>query len=372
MSNYLLRILANAPGWRTSRKIIVFESDDWGSIRIPSKEVYEILLKKGVKVDQDIYSKYETLENEEDLEGIFSLLEKYKDSNGNNPCFTALCIVANPDFKKIRSNNFDSYEYETLLETYQRYGRKEKMIKLWSQGIENDLIRPQFHGREHLNVKYWFRRLKDKAFSTTKLAFDLELTGLDPSIVKESRKDYQAAFDIEFPEDIDYLVKVLDSGLDLFNDTFGYRAEYFVPTNGPFNSSLNSILQKKGIRFINTAKLNKEPLGSGKYRRSLRYLGKRNKLGQIYLTRNAFFEPSDVKVADWVSNCLKDISTAFYCKKPAIISTHRVNYSGGLSQANRDLGLKELDRLLKTILRNWPDVEFLTSDQLGRIIIDTK
>ena len=33
--------LLNIPGWRTKRHIVVIESDDWGSIRMPSKEVYK-------------------------------------------------------------------------------------------------------------------------------------------------------------------------------------------------------------------------------------------------------------------------------------------------------------------------------------------
>jgi len=34
-----MRNVANIPGWRTDRKIVVIESDDWGAIRMPSKEV---------------------------------------------------------------------------------------------------------------------------------------------------------------------------------------------------------------------------------------------------------------------------------------------------------------------------------------------
>ena len=33
-----LRNLSNLPGWRTSRKIVVIESDDWGTIRMPSNK----------------------------------------------------------------------------------------------------------------------------------------------------------------------------------------------------------------------------------------------------------------------------------------------------------------------------------------------
>ena len=31
--------LLNIPGWRTKRKLVVIESDDWGAIRMPSKEI---------------------------------------------------------------------------------------------------------------------------------------------------------------------------------------------------------------------------------------------------------------------------------------------------------------------------------------------
>lgn len=41
----------NLSGWKTNRKIIVIESDDWGSIRMPSKEVYELFLSKGFPID---------------------------------------------------------------------------------------------------------------------------------------------------------------------------------------------------------------------------------------------------------------------------------------------------------------------------------
>ena len=61
---------------------------------------------------------------------------------------------------------------------------------------------------------------------------------------------------------------------------------------------------------------------------------------------------------------LKEIQTAFFWQKPAIISTHRINYVGGIDLAHRDRNLKALDLLLKNILKKWPEVEFLSSDQL--------
>ena len=54
--------------------------------------------------------------------------------------------------------------------------------------------------------------------------------------------------------------------------------------------------------------------------------------------------------------------------RPAIISSHRVNYVGFLDERNRDKNLKLLKTLLDKILNKWPDVEFLSSDEMGLII----
>jgi hypothetical protein len=104
----------------------------------------------------------------------------------------------------------------------------------------------------------------------------------------------------------------------------------------------------------------------------LNWLGKRNSFGQLILTRNCGFEPSASSPPDWYASCMDDISTAFFWSKPAIISTHRVNYVGCLDQANGDSGLKAIDGLLKGILKRWPDAEFITSTKLSEIILNSK
>ena len=61
MIKSIVRNLANLPGWRTNRKIVVIESDDWGSIQMPSKLAYSNLLKKGIGVDKSYL--YDTLDS---------------------------------------------------------------------------------------------------------------------------------------------------------------------------------------------------------------------------------------------------------------------------------------------------------------------
>jgi hypothetical protein len=69
-----------------------------------------------------------------------------------------------------------------------------------------------------------------------------------------------------------------------------------------------------------------------------------------------------------VYDCLKEIEIAFKWHKPVTISSHRTNYIGWLNSDNRANGLQKLDELLSQIIKRWPDVEFMTSVELGNLI----
>ena len=71
MINVLRKSYVNFRGWSSKRKLLLIESDDWGSIRMPNKEVYNQLLSQGLPVDRSRYSKIDTLESHTDLERLF-------------------------------------------------------------------------------------------------------------------------------------------------------------------------------------------------------------------------------------------------------------------------------------------------------------
>ena len=361
---------SNLPGWRTNRKIVVIESDDWGSIRMSSLKAFNNLLKAGMREDRNHYNTFDSLESNKDLECLFETLSKFKDKNGRHPVMTGVNVVANPDFDKIKENGYSYYVYEPYTETLKRYPAHDRVYALWKEGIEKRLFVPIFHGREHLNVQRWLRALRSGHRSTL-LAFDNCVTGIYNGIDGEKIPEFQAAFDIDTPEDLPYLKEVLITGLDLFKELYGYNSSYFVPTNGPFNNSLESVLKEKGVRYINSGKIQKEPLGNGQFKKNIRFLGKKNELGQFYLTRNCFFEPSSMESpanTEWIGNCLKEIEIAVMWHKPATISTHRVNYVGFLHPENRERTLRKFEELLRTMLKKWPDIEFMTSMELGDLI----
>jgi hypothetical protein len=61
---------------------------------------------------------------------------------------------------------------------------------------------------------------------------------------------------------------------------------------------------------------------------------------------------------------MESIEIAFKWGKPAIIGTHRINFTGRLDLEQRNRNLEMLDMLLKEIIQKWPDVEFISSAEL--------
>ncbi|NLD48222.1 MAG: polysaccharide (de)acetylase [Clostridiaceae bacterium] len=365
----LRRHLRNVPGWRTKRRIVVIESDDWGSIRMPSRDAFKRLKNMGVDLESgnsSRYGLYDTLANHDDLERLFEVLDSVEDKYGNPSVFTAVCVVANPDFVKIRENNFQEYYYEPFTKTLERYYPGENIFELWKYGIKKNLFVPQFHGREHLNVAAWLKalRMDDK---NTSVAFDEGMWGFVPISLGKLNVKYQAAFQLTDISDIAEHKKIIIEGLSLFESLFGFRAKYFVPPNGAINNSLNRVLSENGIKFRSAAKLQNESIDLGKTRKVFHWLGQRDVSSLVYINRNCLFEPSSTG-KDWIDSCLNDINIAFKWEKPAIINSHRVNYIGSHYPSNRDSSLRALKTLLTAIKKNWPDIEFMSTDKFGELM----
>ena len=369
IKSVIRRNLSNLPGWRTNRKIVVIESDDWGSVRMPSLQVFKTLTEEGLDLtggDSKRYNLYDTLADKNDLTALFETLTSFKDQRRQSPVFTAVSVVANPDFQKIKEDNFKTYFPEPFTKTLQRYHGDMAAYQLWKEGIQQKIFVPQFHAREHLNIAEWMRALQARD-NETSLAFEQGMWGFNNKPIADASISYQAAFDLYDPADLEVQAQSIKEGLTLFEELFGYRATFFVPPNGPFNNALEKIAAENGIRYMSASKIQLEPQGIGTNKKVYHWLGQQNQHSQLYITRNCFFEPSQ-EGKEWVSSCLSDIATAFRWNKPAVISSHRVNYIGSLYPENRERGLKQLKLLLQSIVKTWPSAEFCTSSELGDII----
>jgi len=370
---HISRHITNLRGWRTNRKIVVIESDDWGSVRMPSKSVYEKFLRNGIPVDKSPYLKYDSLASEEDLEALFEALNAYRDHKGNTPVITANTIVANPDFERIEESGLREYHYELFTKTLQSYPSHTNSFSLWREGQKLNLFQPQLHGREHLNVPLWLNLLQDKDPVFLE-AFKNRFWGIDTVKYKNDEVNILASFDSLERPDHSFHETAMVEGFSIFEEIFGYKSESFIAPNYVWDSSLNKILHDLGVEFIQGMKKQKLPLYRGKPRTYKRHFtGEMNEHGQYYFVRNCVFEPALMNSGyDHVGSCIKDISAAFLWRKPAIITSHRLNYIGYIEPDNRSRNLMLLQELLRRIMTIWPDVEFMSSPQLGALIRNKK
>ena len=370
LARHLFNNVSQIQGWHTNRKIVVFESDDWGSIRTNAPSTLDVLKKRKIPFRKSHYNLYDSLASESDLIHLFDVLKSFKDNNDNHPVITANCLVANPDFDKIKNSDFKEYYYEFFTETLKRYPEHKNSFNLWNEGMNNKIFHPQSHGREHINISRWMNDLQSN-FEDVHIAFNLEMYELGTQKKFKNRGGYLAALDGKEKDLIYDREKIIDEGLKIFKRIFGYASKSFIAPNYIWDDMIEKYIFKNGVEFIQTRSAQLVSTDHNLKRKIRRhYLGQKNKFNQVYLLRNCLFEPSEFNNKDWVNNCLREIEIAFRWKKPAIISTHRVNYIGYISSKNRDKNLPLLRELLQKILKNWPEVEFMTSDQLGNLIIN--
>lgn len=366
------RNLLNIPGWRTNRKIVVIESDDWGSIRMPSKKVFDKLLNSGIRVDKCHYCSNDALESCEDLSYLFEVLNSVTDKFNNPAIITANTLVANPDFEKIKESRFTEYHYKKITDGFLEVKGSENLISSYKEGEDNRFFKIQSHGREHVNVSRWMKFLvqNDKE---THICFENGLYGLSTTVSTVNRSSFLSAFDFETYEEEIQVNDIAIDGLQIFKDIFGYTSKSFIAPNYVWGKSLEKAIQTEGVKFIQGGPTHRyTKLVKTMVNKRIRYMGKHNQINQIDLVRNAHFEPSENKNKDWINSCLANVKLAFTYKHPAIISTHRVNYVSGINVNNRDINLKGLRELLLKIKSSWPDVEFMSSDQLGELITKEK
>ena len=359
----------NIQGWRTNRRIVVIESDDWGSIRMPSRDVYEKCLKAGYPVDKTPYERFDSLLSCADLELLFELLTGFRDKSGNHPVITANSVVTNPDFEKIENSDFEKYYYESITDTFKKYPEHTNNFKLWKEGIKNGLFFPQFHAREHLNVSMFMDALRRKEPDVL-FSFGNRMPGCIKTGSELKGNSYVEATNYNSLSDKQQKLDIFLEGLDLFEKLFGYRSESIIPPNYIWSPDFNKAVLNKGVMYFQGIRKFREPSMNGSFRYYSVYTGKRNQLGQTYIVRNCFFEPSMFKlgIANPVGKCLSDMDIAFRMRKPAIIGSHRLNYAGFIDEKNRDRTLKMMNGILTAALKRWPDIEFMTSEQLGKTI----
>lgn len=347
--------------YHTNRKIVVFESDDWGSIRMSNKKAWNELLRLGYAVDQRPYERFDTLESVEDLEALFNVLSKYKDINGNHPVITANMLMANPDFERIEKSGYNNYFFESISDTYNRYYGSEKVLDMMHQGIEKGVFMPQCHGREHFNVSQWMRNLQD-GNEDVLTAFRFGMCGIAPKARPELGNQMLVALKANEEAEKNEVKIRIDEGMAMFSKMWGFKSLSFIAPCYTWDDFVEEVFISNGVKYIQGGRWQR--LSDG-ITQIPHYTGQK-KNGLVYGVRNCFFEPA-VNKQDGADLLMRQVDALFAKKRIVIISTHRINFVSGIDERNRTRNLSIFDAFLSTLLKKYPNVEFLSSNQLFEI-----
>lgn len=367
-------LYVNLRGFHTKRKLVVIESDDWGSIRMPSKETFDALKEQGDTPENDAFLSNDCLESEEDLNNLFEVLSSVKDSKGNTAKITANFAMANPNFEKIDFQH-DIYEYEPFYETYARYyGENNSILSTIKTATEQGVFMPQLHCREHLNVDRWLTDLKSGKDDTLK-AFNNRMIGIGKSFDLDNPFGYMDAFNSNYSSN-ETLSNIFNDASKLFENTFKFNSETFVASCFVWSQNLEKAFSSHKIKGIQSASWQNVPFSDNEklsLKRKLHYTGEKNKFGQVYIVRNCSYEPAyHQNPEECVEKCFDEIKKSFACKKPAIINSHRFNYISSINPENAKNNLLGLKKLLNKIIDSYPDVEFIFTPELVNIMLQEK
>ena len=291
------------------------------------------------------------------LNDLLSLLERHQDSVGRLAVLTADMVLAVPNTMHIRSDGFSNYRRRYLDEGF------EAILAAVRTGMSRGVLVPQLHGIEHLHGDGLLKLGRNR---------DQRVVGIFDS---DSWSDWES---LDSPLQAHYIdgtqlptsplleadrrVLIKDACIT-FNRLFGMPSLSTVAPCYLWDDEVERIWTEHGIRYIQTAGYRCPGRDAeGRYIQDVSLIrpGQHNRHGQIYLVRNAMYEPVDGHGSE---GCLREALRAFQQGLPAVISTHRYNFTR-TEQEHRD-SLAGLDSVLSELEEYGPSLRYLSSPELG-------
>lgn len=343
-------------GWRSENPVLVIESDDWGAEHIPSRDI----LKKSPGLGENLSEyDFDGLESTEDIEELCATLRTYRNAKGNSAVITANFIMANPDYRQIQKNNFKKFIYKRIDDGFNHETDIATLWKSYRKAIDSGVFVPQFHGLLHFNVKNWMERLQNHDPDTIN-AFNLTMIGGEQEDFGIGIRGMEPAYHTTEDE----LHPLIEEGMKIFKVVFGFTSfTSIAPCYAWISPQTELLFTEFGIRAVQGKEFQYLPDGT----MEPHYTGQYGPGGILYLTRNCILEPTVGKTT--ADGCFEQIVFAFKNKLPAIICSHRINYTSRVDRRVRNLGLKILSDVLRKVVQYFPEVEFLSSEQLAKRIL---
>lgn len=150
-----------------------------------------------------------------------------------------------------------------------------------------------------------------------------------------------------------------ETSLDIFEKLFGFRSLSVIPPHYIFTADVEKAWRRLGIRYVQGAGYRLIRKTNGAKQTKSHYLGEISPQDLIYSIHTVKFDPRPSRPQHHWQSALEQIETAFERGVPAIVDTHRINYTGKF----REEGIRQLNALLQACQKYKP--LFLNSVELG-------
>jgi len=268
--------------------------------------------------------------------------------------------MANPDYSAIKDAGYSIFKAKPIDSGWNHEPDSAGLWRSYREGIKCGVIVPQLHGTLHFSPDEWLLRLR-QSDSTALKAFDLQMIGekeVDVGIGTQSMGPIYYA-------DSEVIQQRVTEGIKIFKRTFRQDSiTTIAPCYGWRSPETERAFLPHNIVAMQGREFQHLPSGGMK----LHFLGERGFEGMLYLVRNCILEPVTSKTT--MDQCIAQISRSFQNGLPAVLCSHRINYTSRVATKARDKGLQVLDGVLKRVTKLFPDVEFLSSDKLALRILE--
>lgn len=310
--------------------VLVVDSDDWGA---------------GPPVQGEA------------LREIAAVLQRHRDRTGRPALVNLALVLAVPDGPAIASSGtyrracLDAPGFSPVLDAL-RDGVRRGVFALQLHGLEHYWPETLMRSRDEA-VRAW---LRERAPATTeRLPSPLQSRWVDAGELP-SRAHAAAAVD-----------RAVDEEVQAYTRIFGAPPAVVVPPTFVWTREVERAWAARGVACIVTPGRrstcrdadgrpagDEGPLSNGDRDGAL-----------VYLVRNDYFEPSRGRDA---LHALGALDHAVAQGRPCLLENHRDNFIGDAGQ--RQASLTELDMLFREALRRHPGLRFLSTAELGRILLD--
>ena len=308
--------------WRRLRAV-VFESDDWGLCAWSPDEQACRVLADTPAFRSPAGRRYggSTLESATDIQSLTRILMEFRGGDGFPAVWQANTVVASPDYARLRPPLFECdalplVDFPDAPSRWRRPGAWEAVQRAREAGV----WWPELHGLHHLPEAAWLSALR-RGTDDARRAHEQQ----SPiCMAVESSGEYDASE----PEEM--RGRNFDLAFARFQALMGRRPDSFCPPDYRWDERLEAHAERLGVTILQ-GKGEQAGTRFTKLRRLALGFRWRHQSGpRFYMPPRIAFEPCRPQPASArgaVDRAHRAARAAWARGRPAVLSTHRVNYA---------------------------------------------